>query len=84
VSATTREFAWQSSLDDAERAAVAYAEPGTMLDDGDSYLDATSPKRGVVLAMEGERVPDGGLYILRTAAPAALWDRLEAAAQGRL
>ena len=80
----SHQFGWMAPLDDGERGAVAYAEPGTMLDDGDSYLDATSPKRGVVLAMEGERVPDGGLYILRTAAPAALWDRLEAAAQGRL
>jgi hypothetical protein len=78
------EFGWMGPLDDGERGTVAYAEPGTMLDDGDWYLDATSPKRGPVLAMEGEKVPVGGLYILRSAIPAGLWDRLQAAAAGKL
>jgi hypothetical protein len=70
-------------LEDGERGTVAYSEPGTMLDDGDWYLDATSPKRGPVLAMEGERVPVGGLYILRSR-NAGGWDRLQAAAAGKL
>jgi hypothetical protein len=85
VTATARDFSWQSGLDDAERASIAYAEPGTMLDDGDLYIDATSPKRGAVLAMEGEQVPKGGLYVLRSSlANDALWERLHQAAQGRL
>ena len=80
----SREFGWMAPLDDGERGAVAYAEPGTMLDDGDWYLDATSPKRGPVLAMEGEHVPAGGLYIVRSQVDGALWDRLQAAASGKL
>jgi hypothetical protein len=35
--------------------------------------------------MEGEQVPKGGLYILRSKlASDALWERLQQAAQGRL
>jgi hypothetical protein len=80
-----RDFSWQSALEDRERASLAYAEPGTMLDDGDWYIDATSPKRGPVLAMEGEQVPKGGLYILRSSlASDALWERLQLAARGTL
>ena len=49
------------------------------------YIDATSPKRGPVLAMEGEQVPKGGLYILRsTLSSDALWARLQQAARGLL
>jgi hypothetical protein len=80
----SHEFGWMAALQDGERAGVAYAEPGTMLDDGDWYLDATSPKRGPVLAMEGEKVPVGGVYIVRSSTGDALWDRLQAAASGKL
>ncbi len=80
----SHEFGWMAALQDGERAAVAYTEPGTMLDDGDWYLDATSPKRGPVLAMEGEKVPVGGVYIVRSSTDGALWDRLQAAASGKL
>jgi hypothetical protein len=80
----SHEFGWMGPLDAGERGTVAYAEPGTMLDDGDWYLDATSPKRGPTLAMEGEKVPAGGVYILRSQIPPGLWDRLQAAAAGKL
>jgi hypothetical protein len=84
VSATAHEFGWLAPLDDGERAAVQYAEPGVELTDGDWYLDATSPKRGPTLAMEGDRVPVGGVYILRSAVGRELFDRLSAAAAGKL
>jgi hypothetical protein len=85
VTATASDFSWLSPLDDGERASLTYAEPGTMLDDGDWYIDATSPKRGPVLAMEGEQVPKGGVYVLRSSlASDALWERLQQAARGKL
>jgi hypothetical protein len=84
VSAATRSFSFMSGLDDAERATVAYAEPGTMLVDGDDYLDATSPRRGSVRALEGERVPEGGVYICRSAVGDALFERLTQAASGKI
>ena len=40
-------FAWMAKLeDDADVTAIPLSEPGTTLTDGDSYVDATSPKRG--------------------------------------
>jgi hypothetical protein len=84
VSTTAHEFGWLSVLDDAERSAIVYSEPGEMLDDGDWYVDATSPKRGPVLAMEGEKVPVGGVYIRQSRIPEALWGRLQLAASGKL
>ncbi len=83
MSTATRSFNWQGGLSEAERASVQYAEPGTMLADGDWYLDATSPKRGPVLAMDGEKVPAGGLYILKSQAGDELFARLQAAAAGK-
>jgi hypothetical protein len=73
-------FAWMAKLeDDADVTAVPLSEPGTMLTDGDLYVDATSPKRGRVNAMEGEYVPAGGIYIVKSATDDALWDRIGAA-----
>jgi hypothetical protein len=70
-------FTWMAKLeDDADVGAIALSEPGTMLTDGDHYVDATSPKRGAVLAMEGEQVPVGGVYILQSATADALWERI--------
>ena len=57
MSAATRSFGWMAGLEDAERGSVVYSEPGTMLTDGDDYLDATSPRRGAVRA---SRVGSGG------------------------
>jgi hypothetical protein len=84
VSAATHEFGWLDVLDDGERGGVVYSEPGEMLDDGDWYLDATSPKRGPVLAMEGEKVPVGGVYIRKSKVGEPLWTRLQLAASGKL
>jgi hypothetical protein len=84
VSAATREFGWLDVLDDGERAGVVYSDPAEALDDGDWYLDATSPKRGPVMAMEGEIVPAGGVYIRKSKVPEALWGRLQLAASGKL
>ena len=84
MSTTAREFSWQAGLGDAEKAAVVYSEPGEMLADGDWYLDATSPKRGPVQSLEGEKVPAGGLYIRKSNASEELWTRLHAAASGKL
>jgi hypothetical protein len=73
-------FTWMAKLeDDADVNAIALSEPGTMLTDGDHYVDATSPKRGRVLAMEGEQVPVGGVYILESGTVGALWERIGAA-----
>jgi hypothetical protein len=73
-------FAWMAKLeDDADVTAVPLSEPGTMLTDGDLYVDATSPKRGRVNAMEGEYVPAGGIYIVKSATDDALWERIGAA-----
>jgi hypothetical protein len=70
-------FTWMEKLpDDADVTSVPLAEPGTMLTDGDHYVDATSPKRGRVLAMEGEKVPAGGVYVLESATDPGLWDRI--------
>ena len=84
VSTATREFGWLQVLDESERAAIVYSDPGEALDDGDHYLDATSPKRGPVLAMEGEIVPAGGVYIRKSKIPDELWGRLQLAASGKL
>jgi hypothetical protein len=73
-------FTWMAKLeDDADVVAVPLAEPGTTLTDGDNYVDATSPKRGQVLAMEGERVPAGGVYVVKSSTDPGLWDRIGAA-----
>jgi hypothetical protein len=70
-------FTWMAKLeDDTDVVAIPLAEPGTMLSDGDHYVDATSPKRGRVLAMEGEQVPAGGVYVLESATDAGLWERI--------
>ena len=83
MSRTAADFRWLDPIgEDAAR--VSFSEPGTMLVDGDHYLDATSPRRGPVLAMEGEKVPVGGLYITQSSADDALWERLQLAASGRL
>jgi hypothetical protein len=73
-------FTWMAKLeDDADVVAIPLTEPGTTLTDGDSYVDATSPKRGRVLSMEGERVPVGGVYVVKSATDPGLWDRIGAA-----
>ena len=70
-------FPWMAKLeDDADVLAVPLAEPGTELHDDDQYVDATSPKRGRVTSMDGEKVPVGGLYIVRSATPDDLWERI--------
>ena len=69
-------FRWMDKLSDEDVAAVTLAEPGTMLADLDEYVDATSPKRGRVISLEGERVPVGGVYIVKSANPPELWDRI--------
>jgi hypothetical protein len=75
-----KRFTWMEKLeDDADVTAIPLGEPGTMLTDGDSYIDATSAKRGRVLAMEGEFVPAGGVYIIQSATDDALWERVCAA-----
>jgi hypothetical protein len=84
VSTATREFGWLDVLGDGERAGVVFSDPAEALDDGDWYLDATSPKRGPVMAMEGEIVPAGGVYIRKSKVPEALWGRLQLAASGKL
>ena len=77
-------FAWMAPLSDGELAGVVYSHPGEELDDGDWYVDATSPKRGPVLALEGERVPEGGVYVRRSKVGEELWTRLTLAAAGKL
>lgn len=84
MSTATREFGWLDVLDESERAGVVYSDPREALDDGDWYLDATSPRRGPVMSMEGETVPDGGVYIRKSKVPEALWGRLQLAASGKL
>ena len=64
------QFRWMDKLSDEDVTAVALAEPGTELADLDEYVDATSPKRGRVISLEGERVPVGGVYIVKSASAA--------------
>lgn len=84
MSATASDFSWLGPLAASETSQIAFSSPGTALADGDWYLDATSPKRGAVLAMEGEIVPQGGLYITKSSASDELWARLQLAASGKL
>jgi hypothetical protein len=70
------QFRWMDKLSDEDVTAVPLAEPGTDLADLDEYVDATSPKRGRVVSLEGERVPDGGVYIVKSASPPELWERI--------
>jgi hypothetical protein len=70
------QFRWMDKLSDQDVTAISLAQPGTNLADLDEYVDATSPKRGRVIALEGERVPDGGVYIVKSASPTELWDRI--------
>ena len=53
------QFRWMDKLSDEDVTAVSLAEPGTELADLDEYVDATSPKRGRVISLEGETVPGG-------------------------
>jgi hypothetical protein len=70
-------FRWMEKIeDDAAVLAIPLAEPGTELADGDEYVDATSPKRGRVTSLEGERVPVGGVYIVRSAVDDATWEQV--------
>jgi hypothetical protein len=70
-------YAWMAKLeDDADVAAIKLTQPGAELRDGDHYVDATSPKRGRVLAMEGETVPKGGVYIVQSEIDPRLWERI--------
>jgi hypothetical protein len=78
------EFSWLSPLGESEASRITFSSAGEQLDDGDWYLDATSPKRGPVEALEGERVPEGGTYIRRSKAGEELWQRLTLAAAGKL
>src|SRR3954452_6276555 len=70
------EFPWMGKMSDEDVTAVALAEPGTELADLDEYVDATSPKRGRVISLEGERVPVGGVYIVKSASAPELWERI--------
>jgi hypothetical protein len=70
------QFRWMEKLSDEDVMAVTLAEPGTMLGDLDEYVDATSPKRGRVISLEGEKVPVGGVYIVKSASAPELWDRI--------
>jgi hypothetical protein len=63
-------------LSDEDVAAVPLAEPGTTLADLGEYVDATSPKRGRVISLEGECVPVGGVYIVKSETPPELWERI--------
>ena len=73
-------FRWMDKIEnDAAVLAIPLAEPGTELADGDQYVDATSPKRGRVTSLEGERVPVGGVYIVRSAVDADTWEQVGAA-----
>jgi hypothetical protein len=79
--ATTEEerreqFRWMDKLSDEDVTAVTLAEPGLELADLDEYVDATSPRRGRVISLEGERVPVGGVYIVKSANPPELWERI--------
>jgi hypothetical protein len=71
-----KQFLWMEKLSDEDVAAVPLTEPGADLADLDQYVDATSPKRGRVTSLEGERVPVGGVYIVKSASPPELWDRI--------
>jgi hypothetical protein len=77
-------FSWLQPLTEDERSRIVFSEAGEMLDDGDWYVDATSPKRGPVLALEGEFVPKQGLYIRRSKVGEDLWGRVTLAASGKL
>jgi len=77
-------MSWLQPLAEDERSRLIFSEAGEMLDDGDWYVDATSPKRGPVLALEGEFVPKQGLYIRRSKVGEDLWGRVTLAASGKL
>lgn len=77
-------LSWLQPLTEDERSRIVFSEAGEMLDDGDWYVDATSPKRGPVLALEGEFVPKQGLYIRRSKVGEDLWGRVTLAAAGKL
>ncbi|MCX6393066.1 MAG: hypothetical protein NTX95_11325 [Actinobacteria bacterium] len=77
-------MSWLQPLTEDERSRIVFSEAGEMLDDGDWYVDATSPKRGPVLALEGEFVPKQGLYIRRSKVGEDLWGRVTLAASGKL
>jgi hypothetical protein len=70
------QFRWMDNLSDEDVAAVHLVDPGATLADLDEYVDATSPKRGRVISLEGERVPVGGVYIVKSATQPELWDRI--------
>jgi hypothetical protein len=70
------QFRWMDKLSDEDVTTVTLAEAGTELADLDEYVDATSPKRGRVISLEGERVPVGGVYIVKSASPPELWERI--------
>jgi hypothetical protein len=80
AAARRERFTWMQKLEsDADVEAIPLSEPGTALADDGRYVDATSPKRGIVTSLEGERVPVGGVYIVMSETDPALWEKVRAA-----
>ena len=77
-------FGWVAPLGDDELSQITFSLPGEELEDEGWYVDATSPKRGPVISLEGEVVPKGGVYIVRSKVGEALWARITQAAAGKL
>ena len=77
-------FNWMAPLSDEEASRIVFSMPGEMLEDEGWYVDATSPKRGPVISLDGEKVPAGGVYIVRSKVGEDLWARVTQAAAGKL
>ena len=70
------QFRWMDKLSDEDVTAVPLAEPGTSSRISTSTSTRRAPSAGRVISLEGERVPVGGVYIVKSASPPELWDRI--------
>ena len=66
------QFRWMDKLSDEDVTGCPSPSRARDSADLDEYVDATSPKRGRVISLEGERVPVGGVYIVKSASPPEL------------
>ncbi|HEX5416338.1 MAG TPA: hypothetical protein VFZ25_11775 [Chloroflexota bacterium] len=69
-------FHWLNKFSDEEVAKITFCEPGSEMENGDSYFDISNPERGTFSAKAGEKIPEGGCLVSKKLIPGQLWTKL--------
>ena len=69
-------FQWLNKFSDEELELISFCEPGSEMENGDSYFDISNPERGTFTGRQGERIPEGGCLVSKTTIPNHLWNKL--------